>query len=343
LRASGPRFRGAQSTGTIPRVLRVVAIAVAETDAQALRSLLQDQHLVCNWQHDLLGDLLLVHVVLKTDEAEALLDLLEQRFGHDADFRAVVLRVHATVPAIAEEPREKPPGRVARAEIQNELATGIDVGPVFLSTVVLSAVIAAVGLMRGNVAVIIGAMVVAPLLTPMMALAFAVTVGDLQFGRKALKAAAIGASLGFLFAVLLGFGYGEEPGAEILNRTVPHWSDLVLALASGAAGALAFTSGVSASLVGVMVAVALLPPVIVAGLLTARGDWGGAGGALTLLAINAISVVLAGVLTFAGRGLRPRTWWEKEKARRYFRRSVALGVALAFALLALVLLEWGIR
>jgi uncharacterized hydrophobic protein (TIGR00341 family) len=321
----------------------VVAVTVPEQDAQALRSLLEDRELICNWQHGLLGELLLVHVLVKTDAAEELLDLLEQRFGHHDDFRAIVLRVHATVPAIAQEPKEEPPGRVARAEIQNELASGIDVGPVFLSMVILSAVIAAIGLMRDNVAVVIGGMVVAPLLTPMMALAFAVTVGDLPFGGKALRASAIGAGLGFLFAVGLGYFYVDEPGSQILARTNPHWSDLLLALASGAAGALAFTSGVSGSLVGVMVAVALLPPLMVAGLLTARADWAGAGGALTLLAINAISVVLAGVLTFAWRGLRPRTWWEKEKAKRYVRRSVAVGFVLALALLGIVLVEWGLR
>ena len=332
-------------------MLRVISVTVPEQDAQALRSLLDERELVCNWQQQLLGDLLLVQLVLPTEEAEPLLDLLEQRFGHLEDFRAVLLRVHATVPTVEKEPPEKPPeksdqpkeakppGRVARAEIQNELENGIDVGPVYLATVVLSAIIAAIGLLRDNVAVIIGAMVVAPLLTPMMALAFAVTVGDLKLGGRALRAAVIGAGTGFLFAVVLGL-LADVESREIASRTQPHWSDLVLALASGAAGALAFTSGVSASLVGVMVAVALLPPVIVAGLLVGDGDWGGAGGAAVLLAINAISVVLAGVLTFAWRGLTPRTWWEKDKARRYVRRSVAGGVLLALALLVLVLLQW---
>jgi uncharacterized hydrophobic protein (TIGR00341 family) len=329
-------------------VLRLVALTVPESDAQAVRTLLEDRELLCNWQHDLLGDALLVEVVVRTEEAEPLLDLLEQRFGGTPEFRALVLRVHATVPAVPEkepepaaEPEEKPPGRVARAEIQNELASGIDVGPVFLATVFLSSVIAATGLMRDNVAVVIGAMVVAPLLTPMMALAFAVTVGDLEFGHKAVRTIVIGAGLSFLLAVLMGWLVPGETTGEILSRTQPHWSDLLLALASGAAGALAFTSGVSGSLVGVMVAVALLPPLVVAGMLLGRGEFAGAFGGATLLAINAISVVLAGALSFAWRGLRPRTWWEKEKARRSFRRAVLVSSLLAAALLALVLLEWG--
>jgi len=312
-----------------------------------VRTLLEDRELLCNWQQDLLGDALLVEVVVRTEDAEPLLDLLEQRFGGNPEFRALILRVHATVPAVPEkespppeEPAENPPGRVARAEIQNELANGIDVGPVFVATVVLSSIIAATGLLRDNVAVVIGAMVVAPLLTPMMALAFAVTVGDLEFGHKAVRTIVIGAGLSFLLALGMGWIVPGEPTREILSRTEPHWSDLVLALASGAAGALAFTSGVAASLVGVMVAVALLPPLVVFGMLLGRGETASAFGAATLLAINGISVVLAGALSFAWRGLRPRTWWEKEKARRSFRRAITVATILAAALLALVLLQW---
>jgi uncharacterized hydrophobic protein (TIGR00341 family) len=323
-------------------MLRVITATVPESDAAALRSLLEEQELIANWQHSLLDGLLYVHLLVRDDRAEPLLDLLEQRFGTSEQFRAVILRAQATVPTIEEEEEEEqapPPGRVARAEIQTELESGIDVGPVFLATVVLSTIIAAVGLFKDNVAVIIGAMVVAPLLKPMMAIAFALTVGDLAFARRGIRSALLGAGLGFLFALLLGWGYRAEPGPEILARTEPDWTDLVLALASGAAGALAFTSGVSASLVGVMVAVALLPPLVVAGLLTGRADWDGASGAALLLATNAISVILAGMFVFAWRGVRPRTWWEKEKARRYFRRSVAGGVALTLALLGLLLVQ----
>jgi uncharacterized hydrophobic protein (TIGR00341 family) len=184
--------------------------------------------------------------------------------------------------------------------------------------------------------VIIGGMVVAPLLTPNMALAFAVTVGDLEFGRKAARTAVLGVAVGFGFALLVGWAFPWQPGHQIELRTSPQPSDLPLALASGAAGALAFTSGVSASLVGVMVAVALLPPLIVAGLMASRADWSSMGSALLLLGINAICVILAGVATFAWRGVRPRTWWENEKARRYTRRMLMLCSVLAVLLLALV-------
>jgi len=171
-----------------------------------------------------------------------------------------------------------------------------------------------------------------------MALAFSVTVGDLEFGRKAVRTAVLGVSVGFLLAVLVGWAFPWEPNRQIELRTAPEPSDLPLALASGAAGALAFTSGVSASLVGVMVAVALLPPLVVAGLMASRGAWGDMSSALLLLGINGCCVILAGVATFAWRGVRPRTWWEKAKAKRYTRRMLLGSGLLAALLLGLVLL-----
>jgi uncharacterized membrane protein len=94
---------------------------------------------------------------------------------------------------------------------------------------------------------------------------------------------------------------------------------------------------VSASLVGVMVAVALLQPLLVSGIMVADGEFALAGRAATLLAINVICVVLAAVSTFLWRGVRPRTWWEKDKARRYTRRAILLCGALV-AILAVLLI-----
>ena len=179
-------------------MLRVVQVVLPADKAEPLRALLEEQEMVANWLQDARDDLIIAHLLVRTNLAEPLIDLLQQRFGSAECFRALLLRVHATVPELveekpdpepaAEEPvakEEKPPQRVARAEMRNELEAGIDIGPVFLATVVLSSVIAAVGLLTDNVAVIIGAMVVAPLLTPNMAMAFAVTIGDMTLLRKA--------------------------------------------------------------------------------------------------------------------------------------------------------------
>jgi uncharacterized membrane protein len=86
-------------------------------------------------------------------------------------------------------------------------------------------------------------------------------------------------------------------------------------LASGAAGALSFTSAAPAVLIGVAVAVALMPPLVVFGLLLGAGDYSLALGALLLFLANLICVNLAGVVTFLSQGIEPRTWWEAKNAK----------------------------
>ena len=328
---------------------RLLEIVLPQDSGESLRSLLEDAEVIANWQQTIPGDRLMVHLVVETPRAEPLLDALEQRFTHLEDFRVLLLRVHATIPRPpepeedpskpVEEPAKPPPERVAREELYNDLLSGTKVTRVFVATVILSAIVAAVGLLRNNVAIIIGAMVIAPLLTPNMAMALATTLGDLALLRKALRTQVTGVSIALAFAVLVGlFTTLDEFNAEILARTDAEFGDVVLALASGSAGALAFTAGVSASLVGVMVAVALLPPLVVAGLFLGTGNYGLAAGAFLLLATNVICVNLAAVVTFLWRGIRPRTWWEADKARKSTRTAMGLWLAALAVLIALMLL-----
>ena len=100
---------------------------------------------------------------------------------------------------------------------------------------------------------------------------------------------------------------------------------------------LAFTSGASISLIGVMVAVALMPPLIAFGLLLGSGNPAEALGALLLLIANLICVNLAGVTTFLVQGIRPRKWWEASKAKRATRIAITLWSLLLAVLIAVVL------
>jgi uncharacterized membrane protein len=113
----------------------------------------------------------------------------------------------------------------------------------------------------------------------------------------------------------------------------------VIALAAGAAGSLAFTSGIPAALVGVMVAVALLPPLVSAGLLAGAGFTGPATGAVMLLVTNIACLNLAAVATFLLQKIRPLTWWEAERARRATKVAVATWVLTLLVLLAVMLID----
>ncbi|MCG8344430.1 MAG: DUF389 domain-containing protein, partial [Chlorobiales bacterium] len=111
---------------------------------------------------------------------------------------------------------------------------------------------------------------------------------------------------------------------------------IALAFASGAAAALSLSTGLPSVLVGVMVAVALLPPAATFGLMLGHARIDLATGAALLLAVNVVSVNLACKLVFLIKGVRPRTWWEKEKANKAMRRYIFVWV-VTLALLGLVI------
>jgi uncharacterized membrane protein len=119
------------------------------------------------------------------------------------------------------------------------------------------------------------------------------------------------------------------------------YADFVLALASGAAGALSFTSGVPGSLIGVMVAVALLPPLMVFGLLLGDGQFQSSLNALLLLMTNVVCVNISGVAMFLYQGVRPNSWWEAKRAKRQTRIAIAVWMVLLAILSILIHLEFG--
>ena len=248
---------------------------------------------------------------------------------------AVIPRPAATHhPARAERVRS---AAVSREEVYANIADGAKLHRHYLTLVVLAAIVAGVGLTYDNTAAVIGAMVVAPLLGPNMAIALGIVLGDLPLVRRALVAAGAGFALTLVFAVFLGLALGADPTTpELAARARVGIWDLVLALAAGCAGALAFTSGAPTYLTGVMVAVALLPPTVASGMLFSSGNWVGAANALLLAASNVTAVTLAAILTFAWRGMRPRNWWLTERARTSARTGILIFLGLLCLLAATI-------
>ena len=180
-------------------------------------------------------------------------------------------------------------------------------------------------------------MVIAPLLGPNMAMALATALGDLTLLRRALLTALAGIAATMVLAAIVGLLLHIDPATpEIASRDGVGVGDIAVALASGVAGALAFTTGVSTTLIGVMVAVALLPPLVAFGLLLGGGHLAPAMGALSLFLINLICVNLAGVTTFLVQGLRPATWWEKDRAAKSTRIAILLWAVLLAALIGMI-------
>ncbi|MFY9329093.1 MAG: TIGR00341 family protein [Georgfuchsia sp.] len=328
--------------------LRLIEMVLKEKDSGEVRELLKEHQVIEYRQIRLAEEEVLVRILLDAEQSEAVLDLLEKRYTGEEGNRVVILPVEATLPraepapaATPEQPapEEKSPERIGREELYEDIKDAALCSRVYLAMVVLSTIVAAIGLYYNSVAIIIGAMVIAPLLGPNMALALATTLGDLPLLWRALKTSLAGIGTTMVLAVIIGVLLNIDPASpEIATRDAVGIGDIVVALASGAAGALAFTTGVSTTLIGVMVAVALLPPLVAFGLLLGGGHSVPAMGALSLFLMNLICVNLAGVTTFLIQGLRPATWWEKDRAVKATRIAIALWAVLLAALAGMILL-----
>ena len=188
--------------------------------------------------------------------------------------------------------------------ILKELEEASQLHAPFFVLVATSAVIATFGLLLNSPAVIIGAMLVAPLMTPIFSLSAALIRGRSTLLKRALRTEAYGVGLAVLVAVFIGLLVPEpDLTHEILSRTQPTLLDLAVALAAGLAGAFALVrEEISPALPGVAIAVALLPPLGVVGLGLSMRRLDVAGGALVLFLANfvAIHLVSAGVFYLSG-------------------------------------------
>lgn len=302
------------------------------------------------WYDRLSESQILLKILVSTEETEAVLDELEKYFGMLESFRVILLPILATVPrpeepkaaeekdqAGEEQKEKKKSERVSREELYAQVSAMAKLSRIFLAMVVLSTLVAAIGIVNNNVAVVIGAMVIAPLLGPNMALALATTLGDKELAADALKSIGVGLSLALGLAVALGLVFPVDlliP--EVASRVRVNPADIVLALAAGIAGALALTTNVPGSLIGVMVAVALLPPLVVLGLLLGSGRFYAAAGAMLLTLANVICLNLAGILTFAFQGIRPTTWYEQNQARKATKTALIIWVGLLLVLMGIL-------
>ncbi len=329
--------------------LRSVEITIPASKSELVQRLISEKEPISTWESDADDGRKVIKLLMKSERTESILDDLEKRLSVIDDYRIVLSTVEATLPRVPmdnenenepEHQEEKTPLRVNREELYNQIQDGAKLNTVFITMVILSSIVASIGLMDDNVAVIIGAMVIAPLLGPNVALALSTTLADFELGKLALKTSVVGVFVALLISFSIGLIFPIDPTSpEILNRTSVGLLDIVLALASGTAAALAFASGTSASLIGVMVAVALLPPLVTSGILLGSGYYVQAFGAFLLLITNLISVNLAGVITFVAQGIRPRNWWEAKKAKRTARWSILIWTVLLILLIVTILIS----
>jgi len=225
------------------------------------------------------------------------------------------------VPQIAREDRISLVDRV-----QSSAAWNFD----FMALMVLSTIMAAIGLIQNSAAVVIGAMLVAPLMTPLLGLGLALVQGNPMLARLSLRSVMLGLCVSLLGGFLVGLTTPglEEPTREMLGRGGPGLLDLFVAFAAGLAAAYASSRpSLIAALPGVAIAAALVPPIATSGLALSLGDFPLAIGALLLFGINMVTIVLASMTSLWAVGLR-----NLKKASRW---TMIAGNAVIVVVLAL--------
>lgn len=330
---------------------RVLKIILPPGTKQQAVAMLEAEKDTVFWQEESSEGNFVISALTEAEHSETIMDLFERRYSPVEGFRLIVFPVEASIPRTDvteknevskdfedDDAKKLTILRISREELYSDIVDSTKLSATFVLMAVLSTLVVAIGLQKNNVAVIIGAMVIAPFLGPNVALALSTCLGDRKLGSNAIKTLFAGVVIVIILSICLGYLFETSTIIpEIGSRTQVDWLDIVLALASGCAGVLAFTTGASSAVIGVMVAVALLPPLTVCGLLLGAGSFYEASGALLLFSTNIICINLAGVATFFAQGVSPRVWWQADKAKKATRMALLLW-SFSLGLLALIIL-----
>lgn len=336
--------------------LRLLQVILPNDQHQDLCALLDEIKCEQHWIIKLDNDLSMTCVLLQKEAVEEVSDTVKEHYKYLDGFRTILYDIQTTYPPLPEpekekleeaQPKETKPswrprfGRVSRDELVEDIKDSAKITPVFVVMVVLATIVACVGLIKDSPAIIIGAMVIAPLLGPNTALALGTMLGNTKMIRSAIYSNMLGLAVAVFISIFVGYFAITDPiNSEITSRTVVDIGDIALALASGAAGAVAFTTGASATLVGVMVAVALLPPTAACGMLMGSGNYTQAAGAAVLAATNIVCINLSSAAILLIQGVSPTTWYEKGKARKATITALITWTVALASLAALIVYFW---
>jgi uncharacterized hydrophobic protein (TIGR00341 family) len=283
-------------------------------------------------------------LISSDDRLQSTLDGLQTVLGTHPKARILVIPVDVALPKSPEAERKVEDAAVASREaLYSSVQKNARLDWNFVLLVILSTIVAAIGMIENNVAVIIGAMVIAPLLGPNLAFGLGTALGDVELMRRSFLSLVVG----ILLAISLSVGIGmlwpsNQLSTELLGRTDVGLDSVALALVSGAAAALSLTTGLSSVLVGVMVAVALLPPAATLGLVLGYERMDLAAGAGLLLAVNIVCVNLACKLVFLFRGIAPLTWKAQQNARRSMFAYISVWIVTLTLLVFAIYLRGGL-
>lgn len=236
--------------------------------------------------------------------------------------------------------------RVARQELRARVQDFIPDRKAYVIMIVASVTIATAGVLLNSAAIVVGSMVIAPLIGPAMATSVGTVIQDRDLLVEGTRLQFLGFLLAIItaavFAWLLKTIHLVPPGIDVVaidevkERLAPDFLSLAVALGAGVAGAYSLSAGVSTALVGVMIAVALVPPTAVIGIGIAWGLPTVVVGSSVLVVVNFVSINLAALVVLWYQGYRPKHWFQADEARSATRTYITVLVA-AIAVLSLFL------
>ena len=327
--------------------MRLVQITIPAGKREAIRSVLDDEeidYVVIDESSDREYTSVITFPLPPT-AVEPILEKLreaglpEESFTVVLDAETVISRRYEALERRFAE--EEGTDRISREEVA---ARAKDLAPstsTFVAMTAASVMIATAGVLLDSAAVVVGSMVIAPLIGPAMATSVGTVLQERELFERGLRLQALGFVLSIAVAAVFAYllrslhlvTFGPEELVaigEVSERLAPDFLSLAVALAAGFAGAYSLSSGVSSSLVGVAIAIALVPPTAVIGVGIAWGLPAVVAGSTVLVLVNFISINLAALAVLWYQGYRPQGFFRASAARSETIKQIAvLGLAIA--------------
>jgi uncharacterized hydrophobic protein (TIGR00341 family) len=332
--------------------VRLVQVTVPSGKRETVRAALEDEGVDYVFTEETSGreHAAVAYVPLPTNAVEPVLKTLREA-GIDESTYTVVLDAQTVVSRDFEQleeryAEEENSERIARQELVTGAKDLVPSLPNYLVLTVVSAVIATAGLLLDSPAVVVGSMVIAPLIGPAIAASVGTVVVDDELFARAVRLQVLGVVVSvasaaafawFVKTVHLIPPFTDVTAIpEVRERLAPDFLSLAVAVGAGVAGALSLTAGVSAALVGVMIAVALIPPAATVGIGIAWGQPTVSLGSSVLVLVNLLSINLAALVVLWYSGYRPTSWLQLDDARGATLRRVGV-LVVAIVLLSVFL------
>ena len=308
--------------------MRLVEILIPTRKREAVEDVLEDEGIDYTLveEHGHSEPSVVITFPLPAPAVESVLDSLRET-GIDEDSYTVIVEAETVVSEQFEDLERRyarNTDRISREEMQAKARELTPRFSTYLVMTIMSVVVATAGLLLDSPAVVVGSMVIAPLIGPAMASCVGTVINDDDLFWEGIRSQVIGLAVAVLSGVVFALSYRFllAPELELLliqqiaERAHPGLLALAVALGAGTAGALALTSGADEALVGVMIAVALMPPAASVGLGVAYVDPRLAFGASVLVLVNLLSINVAGIVTIWIKRYKPSHWYDAQQARR---------------------------